>query len=178
MLIFHTLAGDLSALSGTDATIAEHIKKIQEREYVTKLGNYFHPSTLGIALVLGYDEIGFEKSLSKPFLRREVCIIEWIYKSTHYLKFSFQPDIFAAFLQHVPYLFITSYQMEANMKRICEGARTKEDVVREGIEMYRQVYIKASQEVIILQRSLEKFFEHPAVTGNSIDLERLGGVSC
>ncbi|KAI9488155.1 DNA topoisomerase [Zychaea mexicana] len=57
---------------GTDATIAEHIKKICDRRYVYKDGQYFNPSTLGIALVLGYDEIGFETSLSKPFLRREV----------------------------------------------------------------------------------------------------------
>lgn len=32
----------------------------------------FIPSTLGIALVEGYDKIGFEASLSKPFLRKEV----------------------------------------------------------------------------------------------------------
>ncbi|KAI9276660.1 DNA topoisomerase [Phascolomyces articulosus] len=57
---------------GTDATIAEHIKKILDRRYAYKTGQYFNPSTLGIALVLGYDEIGFETSLSKPFLRREM----------------------------------------------------------------------------------------------------------
>lgn len=32
----------------------------------------FIPSTLGIALVEGYDEIGFDMSLSKPFLRKEM----------------------------------------------------------------------------------------------------------
>lgn len=57
---------------GTDATIADHIKKIQDRMYAYKENEYFHPTTLGIALILGYDEIGFETSLSKPFLRREV----------------------------------------------------------------------------------------------------------
>ena len=57
---------------GTDATIADHIQKIIDRRYVYKTGEYFNPSTLGIALVRGYDEIGFETSLSKPFLRREV----------------------------------------------------------------------------------------------------------
>lgn len=32
----------------------------------------FIPSTLGVALVEGYDTIGFENSLSKPFLRKEM----------------------------------------------------------------------------------------------------------
>ncbi|KAI8970127.1 DNA topoisomerase [Mycotypha africana] len=57
---------------GTDATIAEHIQKILDREYVFKQGPYFKPLTLGIALILGYDQIGFEFSLSKPFMRRKV----------------------------------------------------------------------------------------------------------
>ena len=106
---------------GTDATMAEHIAKIKEREYVIarlKAGGAaaaaadgagagrgrgrgrggarggrggrggaavgqnngggtggiqeFIPTTLGIALIEGYDNVGFETSLSKPFLRKEV----------------------------------------------------------------------------------------------------------
>ncbi|KAI9482671.1 MAG: DNA topoisomerase [Benjaminiella poitrasii] len=57
---------------GTDATIAEHIQKILDREYVYKENQYFKPLTLGIALIVGYDKIGLESSLSKPFLRRQV----------------------------------------------------------------------------------------------------------
>lgn len=102
---------------GTDATMAEHIQKIQDREYVMGRpkggaaaghgGNggdrgggrgrgrgrggrggrggaaaqngaaaggvqEFIPTTLGIALIEGYDNVGFETSLSKPFLRKEV----------------------------------------------------------------------------------------------------------
>ncbi|KAJ9100565.1 hypothetical protein QFC21_003608 [Naganishia friedmannii] len=60
---------------GTDATIAEHIAKIVEREYVVeKLDGrtkYLVPSTLGIGLVDGYNQIGFDRSLTKPHLRRE-----------------------------------------------------------------------------------------------------------
>lgn len=63
--------------AGTDATIAEHISKIIDREYVMrqKQGgkDYLVPSTLGIGLVEGYNRIGFDKSLSKPHLRAEVC---------------------------------------------------------------------------------------------------------
>jgi DNA topoisomerase-3 len=61
---------------GTDATIAEHIAKIIEREYVIvkqeQKNKYLVPSSLGIGLVEGFDAIGFDRSLSKPHLRREV----------------------------------------------------------------------------------------------------------
>jgi DNA topoisomerase-3 len=100
---------------GTDATMAEHIAKIQERDYAIarpKAGGAtngdsagrgrgrgrggarggrggrggaaqngggrnggvqeFIPTTLGVALIEGYDNVGFETSLSKPFLRKEV----------------------------------------------------------------------------------------------------------
>ncbi len=33
----------------------------------------FIPTTLGVALVEGYEKMGFEISLAKPFLRKEVC---------------------------------------------------------------------------------------------------------
>jgi DNA topoisomerase-3 len=59
---------------GTDATIADHIQKILDRQYVCKEDQYFKPLTLGIALTLGYDQIGLESSLSKPFLRRQASI--------------------------------------------------------------------------------------------------------
>ena len=36
---------------------------------------YLVPSSLGIGLIEGYDKIEFDKSLSKPQLRREVIII-------------------------------------------------------------------------------------------------------
>lgn len=103
---------------GTDATMAEHISKIQTREYAIarprggaapNAGNgagrgrgrgrggdarggrggaaagynggggaaaggvqEFIPTTLGVALIEGYDNVGIETSLSKPFLRKEV----------------------------------------------------------------------------------------------------------
>ena len=86
---------------GTDATMADHIEKIKTREYVMTCsgqrsgaqtdgtesrgarggrGNrggsveHFIPSTLGVALIRGYDSIGLETSLGKPFLRKEMEI--------------------------------------------------------------------------------------------------------
>jgi len=56
---------------GTDATIAQHITTIQERAYVTKDAQQkFLPTKLGIALVEGYNSMGYQ--LNKPDLRREM----------------------------------------------------------------------------------------------------------
>ncbi|XP_008807898.2 DNA topoisomerase 3-alpha isoform X1 [Phoenix dactylifera] len=53
---------------GTDATMHDHIKKLLDRCYATKDSNTrFSPTNLGEALVMGYDEMGYE--LWKPFLR-------------------------------------------------------------------------------------------------------------
>lgn len=64
--------------SGTDATIAQHIQTIVDRGYVIERmeGTVKHlvPSTLGIGLIEGYNEIDFDRSLSKPQLRREVSV--------------------------------------------------------------------------------------------------------
>jgi DNA topoisomerase-3 len=55
---------------GTDATIHEHIKTIQDREYAKKIGQIFKPTKLGIALVETYRNMG--TSLHLPNLRAEM----------------------------------------------------------------------------------------------------------
>ncbi|KAF8089503.1 hypothetical protein N665_0503s0003 [Sinapis alba] len=53
---------------GTDATMHDHIKKLLDRGYATKDANTrFSPTNLGEALVMGYDDMGYE--LWKPNLR-------------------------------------------------------------------------------------------------------------
>lgn len=56
---------------GTDATIAEHIQKIQDRTYVTKRGKYFVATNLGKGLIFGYNDLGLEYFV-KPYLRCEL----------------------------------------------------------------------------------------------------------
>ncbi|KAG5362777.1 DNA topoisomerase 3 [Yarrowia sp. B02] len=68
---------------GTDATMAEHIGTIVQREYVFRCNaqgqeatgrakaEHFAPTPLGQALVEGYDSIGLDRSLTKPFIRRD-----------------------------------------------------------------------------------------------------------
>lgn len=64
---------------GTDATMAEHIKKILDRQYAfthqrggARGLKEFIPSALGCALIEGFDRMNFETSLGKPFLRKEM----------------------------------------------------------------------------------------------------------
>ncbi|KAL8837107.1 MAG: hypothetical protein Q9170_002664 [Blastenia crenularia] len=132
---------------GTDATMAEHITKIKEREYVmTQTGGggvrggaadrggrggrggrrggrggstgggsgvqHFIPTTLGVALIEGYDSIGFDTSLGKPFLRKE---------------------------------------MELKMKEICAGTKSRNDFVQETLEQYRDVFVRTQQQVELLK---------------------------
>lgn len=55
---------------GTDATIATHIQTIQDRGYAILNDGVFAPTTLGIALIEGYDSMGFD--FSRPKLRSEM----------------------------------------------------------------------------------------------------------
>ncbi|EUC45325.1 hypothetical protein COCMIDRAFT_95795 [Bipolaris oryzae ATCC 44560] len=152
---------------GTDATMAEHIATIKEREYVIARpkggggagasggngaaasrgqgrgrgsrggrggrggaatgqaggGNTggvqeFIPTTLGVALIEGYDNVGFETSLSKPFLRK---------------------------------------QMEEQMKAICEGRSTRNDVVQQNLEQYRVVFNRTVQQINVLKSAITKY---------------------
>ena len=155
---------------GTDATMAEHIAKIKEREYVmtqrrsrptadndedgettvtttssnrrgrgsnrgsnrgnnTSSNNHstgaqngvdqFIPTTLGVALIEGYDSIGLETSLGKPFLRKE---------------------------------------MEAKMREICAGTKSRNDFVQETLEQYRVVFLRSQREVGKLQAVSRSLF--------------------
>ena len=72
---------------GTDATIAEHIKKILKRGYAVKEGqrSEFKPTQLGESLVAGYNSIGFRK-LSLPQLRSNVCFILFFFIFIFLLK--------------------------------------------------------------------------------------------
>ncbi|KAI9824145.1 MAG: DNA topoisomerase [Phylliscum demangeonii] len=154
---------------GTDATMAEHIAKIKERNYVTAMSGaaavpatdedqaapargrgagrgrgrggrnagagarggrrnggggggggvqIFVPTTLGVALIEGYESVGFETSLGKPFLRKE---------------------------------------MELKMKDICAGTRTRADVVHESLEQYREVFVRTAQQIDLLKAACVKY---------------------
>ncbi|KAJ6081868.1 hypothetical protein N7499_006742 [Penicillium canescens] len=122
---------------GTDATMAEHIAKIKEREYVAtnQRGNgrssvqELIPTRLGIALVEGYDNVvtGLPNSvsLSKPFLRKE---------------------------------------MELRMLEICSGTKTRQEVVQQSLDMYREVFIHTQRRINMLKTACRKYLVEEAAS--------------
>ena len=117
---------------GTDATMAEHISKIKERCYVDTRPRgtgrnsvqEFIPTYLGVALIEGYDNVGLDVSVSKPFLRKE---------------------------------------MELKMKAICEGRRSRREVVEETLDNYREVFVKTQQDIDILKAAVVKYVVNEGV---------------
>lgn len=72
----HLTETDLIALMdvngiGTDATIAQHIKTVLDREYVRREGQRLVPTVLGIALASAYEVLGLA-SLLQPQLRAQM----------------------------------------------------------------------------------------------------------
>ncbi|KAF5357377.1 hypothetical protein D9758_005864 [Tetrapyrgos nigripes] len=96
---------------GTDATIAQHIETIVNREYVIEhyQGNTKHliPSTLGIGLIEGYNSMTLDRNLSKPHQRRET---------------------------------------ERQLVQVCQGGKSKHDMIEENIEQYKNMYVIARRE--------------------------------
>lgn len=56
---------------GTDATIAQHIKTLVDRQYVKRVGQSMEPTLLGMALAAAYDALGLS-SLLQPQLRAQM----------------------------------------------------------------------------------------------------------
>ncbi|KAL4906627.1 hypothetical protein BDW74DRAFT_190171 [Aspergillus multicolor] len=115
---------------GTDATMAEHIEKIKNREYIAvhKRGtgrsavSLLIPTRLGIALILGYDDVfaGMpdSPSLSKPFLRK---------------------------------------QMELEMRDVCAGTRLRTHIVQQNLDMYRELFIHTQMRMNMLKAAFQKY---------------------
>ncbi|KAI8333699.1 DNA topoisomerase [Chlamydoabsidia padenii] len=106
---------------GTDATISDLIKKILLRQYAFKVSQkYFIPSTLGIALVMGYEDVGLEESLIKPKLHQ---------------------------------------MTEADLKLICQGVKTKEQVLRESVTKYQSMFSQIVWEFGKLVQAVRTYYD-------------------
>lgn len=107
---------------GTDATIAEHIEKIGKREYITKATkqrkSFLVPTTLGMGLVDGFEELNLRNSLTKPFLRKS---------------------------------------LEDELKKICAGSKTKNDVTQEMIELYRESFALSVQHQNVILDAYQQY---------------------
>ncbi|VDM36497.1 unnamed protein product [Toxocara canis] len=128
---------------GTDATHAEHIETIKQRRYAA-LNNEkrFVPGYLGLALVDGYDRMGY--AMSKPHMRAD---------------------------------------LESQLKLICLGQRTKDEVLAEQISRYQRIFEQTEVKVTMLSNAFREYLNasqqqgarrgpqdpFPVVTGGSTD---------
>ncbi|KAJ3510270.1 hypothetical protein NLJ89_g4776 [Agrocybe chaxingu] len=112
---------------GTDATIAQHIQTIIDRSYVIErmegATKYLVPSTLGIGLIEGYNQIGLARNVSKPQLRRET---------------------------------------ERRMVRVCEGTTTKNDMLTQSLNQYKDMFIVVRREFEKVTTSVQRFLSGEA----------------
>ena len=115
---------------GTDATIAEHIEKIINRGYITKVKKgsgkssqfVLQPTILGYGLADGFGKLGFEDiSLTKPFLRID---------------------------------------MENNLKCILNGSKDKKTVIQEILKIYEDSYHITRSKSSIIVRAYEDALRH------------------
>ena len=113
---------------GTDATQAEHIETIKNREYVfTEDRDKLVPGKLGMALVEGYDSMGI--AMSKPNLRAG---------------------------------------LEADLKNICDGLKTKEEVLQEQIQKYSDMFVISMNNINRLEAAVQHFLEEaPLAVGDN-----------
>jgi DNA topoisomerase-3 len=44
------------------------------------------------------------------------------------------------------------------MKAICEGRKTKTEVVQESLEQYREVFVKTQQDIRVLKIAITRYF--------------------
>ncbi|ELA41214.1 uncharacterized protein VICG_01703 [Vittaforma corneae ATCC 50505] len=129
----HLTESDLISLMdkngiGTDATIHEHIHKIQTRGYVKKEKFKFIPLKLGLNLIKAYNSIGLP--ISEPTLRKN---------------------------------------LEENLKKICEGTKNKNEIVKNEIQEYLRIYEKLEGSLNIYKEIMRDSEEPKKPEGGSME---------
>ncbi|EPZ33325.1 DNA topoisomerase, type IA, central domain-containing protein [Rozella allomycis CSF55] len=130
--------GDLIGLMdkngiGTDATIHDHIKKIQDRNYAKKTSKGFIPTPLGLSLVEGYDAYNFDHSLTKPQLRA---------------------------------------LMESEMNNVCQGLKSKNQVLEQGINLYFNLFIKTKNSINLLLQKVSENLNQEISEDDHVEINR------
>lgn len=104
---------------GTDATIADHIHKITARNYTVKKNGLFYPTRIGLALINGYKQMGFD--FDKPKLRADL--------EQTMQKISKEPDIFDEERERI----ISQYQDA--YKKVSKNVKILEDSITEQMSL-------------------------------------------
>ncbi|KAM4057053.1 DNA topoisomerase domain-containing protein [Hirsutella rhossiliensis] len=146
---------------GTDATMAEHIQKIQDREYVATTDR------AGTASEGDGDEaseapargrgggrsrrggrggtvLAARKGGQKVFIPTQLGVALIL----GFDRMNFETSLGKPFLRK---------EMELKMKAICEGNTTREMVLRESIAQYRHVFMQSQEKLGVLRSACREF---------------------
>ncbi|KAI9041179.1 DNA topoisomerase 3 [Aspergillus affinis] len=115
---------------GTDATMAEHIAKVKDRHYVA------------------VNSRGTGRNAVKELIptRLGIALVEGYDNVVTGLPDS--PSLSKPFLRK---------EMELRMREICEGAKSRQQVVQESLEMYREVFIHTQRRINLLKTAVRKY---------------------
>ncbi|CEJ81921.1 Putative DNA topoisomerase 3 [[Torrubiella] hemipterigena] len=157
---------------GTDATMAEHIQKIQDREYVATVdragggGNDDAEEPAPRAATRGRGRGRGRGGASrgrggasagsrsggggqKVFVPTQLGVALIL----GFDRMNFENSLGKPFLRK---------EMELKMKAICEGRTTREAVLQESINQYRQVFLQSQEKLDVLRASCREFvFQKP-----------------
>ncbi|KAF3910063.1 Helicase [Orbilia brochopaga] len=148
---------------GTDATMAEHIDKIQVREYVFSVPKNSRGSATatggrgtgrgrgrgrgrGAQTTAGSARGGGSSGGNNVFVPSNlgVALVE------AYDLIASDMSLSKPFLRK---------EMEDNMKKICNGELSKEHVVHQSLEQYREVYTKVSQRIETFRQVCSRYIQ-------------------
>lgn len=119
---------------GTDATIADHIDKIIEREYVTRVKlssgrsstEVLEPTILGYGLADGFGKIELEElCLTKPFLRKDI---------------------------------------EDDLKLICSGSKSKAQMLQKNLKLFKDAYWMTDERRSVIIKSYKDALQYNQCT--------------
>jgi DNA topoisomerase III len=141
---------------GTDATIPDHISKIVEREYVSRLADQrLVPTTLGMALmdvrvrnffrhICVFELATSFRHVTRAFsLRVCVCVCVCVRARSCVQGYN---DLGLAPLSK-PHMRAT---VEADLSAICAGTKIRTVVVKECLDAMRPVFIRAAQHMSVI----------------------------
>lgn len=150
---------------GTDATMAEHIQKIQDREYVAVIdrsgqvadddddepperpaarGRGRGRGRGGSARGRGGGARGGGRGGIKVFVPTQLGVALIL----GFDRMNFETSLGKPFLRK---------EMELKMKAICDGRITKELVLRESISQYRRVFMESQERLDVLKNACREF---------------------
>ncbi|KAI0481094.1 DNA topoisomerase [Xylariaceae sp. FL0804] len=158
---------------GTDATMAEHIAKIQERDYVrteprsghhgeeadddadeaaaTRGGGRGRGSRGGRGR--GRGGRGGATTGGRSRIMQFIPTKLGMALIQGFDRMNFETSLSKPFLRK---------EMEAKMKAVCEGRTTKEVVLAESIEQYRHVYLQSQQKLGVLKTACRQYIFNEA----------------